>query len=38
MKWLKRLGWLVLALAIIAAGLGLWKREEITRLMAVNSQ
>ncbi|MFT4619026.1 MAG: CubicO group peptidase (beta-lactamase class C family) [Polaromonas sp.] len=37
MKWLKRLGWLVLALAIIAAGLGLWKREEITRLMAVNS-
>lgn len=37
MKWLKRVGWLVLALAIIAAGLGLWKREEITRLMAVNS-
>lgn len=37
MKWLKRVGWLVLALAIIAAGLGLWKREDITRLMAVNS-
>lgn len=29
--------WLVLALAVIGAGLALWKREELTRLIAVNT-
>ena len=32
-RWVKVLG----AVALIVAALGLWKREEITRLMAVNS-
>lgn len=36
-KWLKRLGLLVLVLAVLAGGAALWKREEIARLMAVNS-
>jgi CubicO group peptidase (beta-lactamase class C family) len=34
---LKGLMWLVLVLAALAAGLAVWKREEITRLMAVNT-
>jgi len=36
-KFLKRLGWGLLALVILAAAAGFWKREELTRLMAVNS-
>ena len=36
-KWLKRLGLLVLVLAVLAGGAALWKREEIARLMAVNT-
>lgn len=34
---LKGILWLVLALAVIGAALALWKREELTRLMAVNT-
>lgn len=34
LKWLLRI---VLALALAAAAVGLWKREELQRLMAVNS-
>jgi len=33
-KWLGRI---LLVLVIVAVGIGLWKREEITRLLAVNS-
>jgi len=36
-KWLRRLGVALLVLVVIAVGLGLWKREELTRLLAVNS-
>lgn len=36
-KWLKRLGIVLLALVVVAAALGLWKREDLTRLLAVNS-
>ncbi|MCB1360005.1 MAG: serine hydrolase [Rhodobacter sp.] len=36
-KWLKRLGWVLAILVVVLAALGLWKREEITRLLAVNS-
>lgn len=36
-RFLRRLGWGLLALVILAAAAGFWKREELTRLMAVNS-
>lgn len=36
-KFFRRLGWLVLVLVLAAVALGVWKREELTRLMAVNS-
>ena len=36
-KFFRRLGWFVLVLALLAAAAGWWKREELTRLMAVNS-
>jgi len=36
-KFLKWLGRIVLALALAALVVGLWKREEISRLLAVNS-
>lgn len=36
-KLLKRLGVTLLALVVIAAALGIWKRDNITRLLAVNS-
>ena len=34
LKWLLRI---VAVLAIVAIAIGIWKREEITRLLAVNS-
>jgi len=34
---LKGVFWLVLALAVVGAALAVWKREELTRLMAVNT-
>jgi len=34
---LKALGWVVLGLAVAAAAVAVWKREEIARLWAVNS-
>ncbi|MEM9851169.1 MAG: serine hydrolase [Pseudomonadota bacterium] len=37
MRILKWIGLTVVALALIGAAVGLWKREEITRLLAVNS-
>ncbi len=38
MKRLLKTGlYLILALLVLGAGIGLWKREEITRLLAVNS-
>ncbi|WP_127105920.1 serine hydrolase domain-containing protein [Pararhodobacter zhoushanensis] len=36
-KFFKRLGWVVLVLVVLAAAVGFWKREDLTRLMAVNS-
>ena len=36
-KWLKRLGWVLAILVVVLAALGLWKREEIARLWAVNT-
>lgn len=36
-KWIQRLGLAILAVAVVAALAALWKREEITRLLAVNS-
>lgn len=36
-KFFKTLGWLVIILLVVLAALGLWKREQITRLLAVNS-
>lgn len=36
-RWLKRIGIVVLALALALGGLALWKRDEVARLMAVNS-
>ncbi len=36
-KFFKRLGWVVVALLVLAVAAGIWKREELTRLMAVNS-
>ena len=35
--WLKRIGIALLALVVLAGGAAVWKREEIGRLMAVNS-
>lgn len=35
-KWLKWLGGSLVVLVILLAALGLWKREEVTRLLAVN--
>jgi CubicO group peptidase (beta-lactamase class C family) len=37
MRWLRLALKGLLVLIVVAAGLGIWKREEITRLMAVNS-
>lgn len=34
---LKWIGWIVLTVLIVAAAVGIWKREEITRLLAVNT-
>ena len=34
---LKRLGQLLVVLLVIALGLGIWKRDLVMRLMAVNS-
>lgn len=36
-KIFKRLGWGLVALILVLAALAVWKREELTRLMAVNS-
>ncbi len=36
-KWLKRIGITLAALIVVLAALGIWKREDLTRLMAVNS-
>lgn len=36
-KFFRRLGWGLLALVVLAAAAAFWKREELTRLMAVNS-
>ncbi len=36
-KFFRRLGVFLLVLAVVLAALGWWKREELTRLMAVNS-
>ncbi|MCC5988376.1 MAG: serine hydrolase [Pararhodobacter sp.] len=36
-RFLKRLGIVVLVLALLAAAAAFWKREELTRLMAVNT-
>lgn len=36
-KIVKRLGWGLVALILVLAALAVWKREELTRLMAVNS-
>lgn len=36
-RFFKRLGWGLLVLAIVLAAAAVWKREELTRLMAVNS-
>jgi Beta-lactamase class C and other penicillin binding proteins len=36
-KFFRRLGWVVLALVVVLAALGFWKRDELARLMAVNS-
>ncbi|MEP3298080.1 MAG: serine hydrolase [Pseudoruegeria sp.] len=38
MKRLLKIGlWTIATLIVVGAGIGLWKREEITRLLAVNS-
>ncbi|PTX02244.1 serine hydrolase domain-containing protein [Pararhodobacter aggregans] len=36
-KIFRRLGWGLVALILVLAALAVWKREELTRLMAVNS-
>ncbi|SFI61832.1 serine hydrolase domain-containing protein [Jannaschia pohangensis] len=36
-RWMKRIGLALLALVVLAGGAALWKRDEIGRLMAVNS-
>ena len=36
-RWLKRIGIAVLLVAVLTGGAALWKREEIARLMAVNT-
>ncbi|GAB4268804.1 MAG: serine hydrolase [Pararhodobacter sp.] len=36
-RFLKRLGWGLVALLVILAAIGVWKRDELRRLMAVNS-
>ncbi len=36
-KFFRTLRWIVLVFAIAILGLGLWKRDDITRLLAVNS-
>lgn len=36
-KWLKRIGLGLVALLVVLAALAIWKREDLTRLMAVNS-
>ncbi|MCA0203292.1 MAG: beta-lactamase family protein [Proteobacteria bacterium] len=36
-RFFKRLGWGLVALIIVLAALAVWKREELTRLLAVNS-
>ncbi len=36
-KWVKRGGMALLVLVVVAAGLAFWKREAITRLLAVNA-
>jgi hypothetical protein len=36
-RFFKRLGWVVLALVVLLAAVGVWKRDELRRLMAVNS-
>ena len=36
-KFFRRLGWGLLALAVVLAALAVWKRDELARLMAVNS-
>ena len=36
-KWVRGLAWAIGLVAIAAIAVGLWKREEITRLLAVNS-
>ncbi|MBO6790618.1 MAG: serine hydrolase [Dinoroseobacter sp.] len=36
-KWVRGLAWAIGIVAIAAIAVGLWKREEITRLLAVNS-
>lgn len=35
-KWLKRMGVTALGLSLLTGGAALWKREELTRLLAVN--
>ncbi|MCX7300256.1 MAG: serine hydrolase [Rhodobacterales bacterium] len=36
-KFFRTARWIVLILAVIIMGLGIWKRDDITRLLAVNS-
>ncbi|WP_323037426.1 serine hydrolase [Pararhodobacter sp.] len=36
-KWLKRLGFVVLGLVVLVAAVAIWKRDDLSRLMAVNS-
>lgn len=36
-KWLKRIGVVLLALVVVAVAVGIWKRDQLTRLMAVGS-
>ncbi len=36
-KILRRLGWVLVVLVVVLAALGLWKRDEVMRLWAVNS-
>jgi CubicO group peptidase (beta-lactamase class C family) len=36
-KFLRTLGWIVLILAVVILAIGIWKRDEITRLLAVNA-
>lgn len=36
-KWLRRLGFTLLGVLVIAVAFGIWKRDDLRRLMAVNS-